>query len=260
MQQYNNMVLEVLNNGSIRTDRTGVGTISVFTTHSKYDLRLGFPLLQSKKIDLKNIFHELTWFLRGETNINTLKSPQLWSPWADPSGECGPIYGHQWRNFLGEDQIVNLLKGLKEDPHSRRHVVSAWNPKDLDSMVLPPCHTLFQCFIEGDYLDLSLYQRSADVAIGVPYNIASYSLLLMLIARECGKTPRYFIHTTGDTHIYLNHVDKLKKQIAREPKQLPTVKIVSSSNLFELIDKDDFSDILLEGYDPHPFIKYDLAV
>ncbi|MBT9554940.1 MAG: thymidylate synthase [Myxococcales bacterium] len=259
MKTYLDLIRDVLENGERREDRTGVGTLSIFGVQSRYDLRLGFPLLTTKKVLFAAVVRELLWFLRGATNIRddlTQHTP-IWDAWADPDGELGPIYGHQWRNWGGQgiDQIQGAIDLLKRDPSSRRNLVSAWNVADLPAMKLPPCHLLFQFYASGGFLDCQLYQRSADLALGVPFNIASYALLMTLVAGEVGLTPRFFIHTLGDAHIYLNHVDGLRRQLEREPKALPTL-LAPKKPVLEV----RFEDVSLENYVHHPFIKFDVAV
>lgn len=273
--EYKKLVETILSEGEERKDRTGVGTIGVFGYQYKIDLRLGFPLLTTKKINLNSIFHELTWFLRGETNVNTLKAPQLWKPWADKDGRCGPIYGSQWVNwktYIEEsyiiydgdpvNQIQNLIKDLTKNPFSRRHILSAWNVAELDDMALPPCHILSQFYVSKDgFLDCQMYQRSMDTALGAPFNIASYSLLQILLARECKLIPRYFIHSIGDAHIYLNHIDRIKEQILREPRGLPRLEIQTQDDFWTIVRQDDpDTHLKLSGYNPHPFIKFEVAV
>lgn len=282
MKQYIELVETVLNYGELRSDRTGVGTLSYFGTQSRYDLREGFPLLTTKKINFDNVVYELLWFLSGSTNVNDLKAPQLWEPWRDDinraPGDMGPIYGKQWRrweyakpdwnetyynSYYEEriDQISEVIRSIQENPFSRRHVVSAWKVEELSEMALPPCHILFQFYVSTDgHLDLHLYQRSGDIAIGVPYNIASYSLLLTMVAQECNLTPRYFIHSGGDMHIFEPHLEKLKAQIAREPKPLPVLFLNKKKSFDKLVEDQDINDFRLVGYTPHPFIKYELAV
>ena len=254
---YRNLVEKVLYNGELRESRSG-NTYSIFGAHATYDLSEGhFPLLTTKKINFSNVFHELTWFLRGETNIKTLKAPQLWAPWADETGDCGLIYGYQWRNW--KDQIGRLIEGLQSDPTSRRHIVSAWNVHDLQFMSLAPCHTMFQCYVrKGQFLDLQLYQRSGDIAIGIPYNIASYSLLLMMLANEVGLAPGRFIHSIGDLHAYTNHRDNLLKQVSREPREAPSLTLKKS--FWELVEEDDPLNYQLDNYDPHGPLKFEVAV
>lgn len=258
MRQYLELVDHVLSVGEKRPDRTGTGTVSFFGTQSRYDLREGFPLVTTKKVNFAAIVYELLWFLRGSTNIDddlTQYTP-IWDAWAAPNGELGPIYGYQWRKWGGyKDQIQEAINLIKNNPDSRRIVVSAWNVADIPKMALPPCHILFQFYVVNGRLDCQMYQRSADIALGVPYNIASYALLTTMVANECGLTPGNFIHTIGDAHIYLNHVEGLKKQLRREPRGLPTVIIPSKP-----IDDLKFEDIDIIGYDPHPFIKFDVSV
>ncbi len=271
MEQYHSLVREVLENGVEKKDRTGVGTISIFGTQRKYDLRKGFPLLTTKKVRFDGILRELLWFLRGSTNINDdlAEYTPIWNAWADPNGELGPVYGYQWRKWekftvdsqTGKatvshiDQIQQAIDTIKKNPDSRRIIVSAWNVADIDRMKLPPCHAFFQFYVVNGRLDLQLYQRSADVALGVPFNIASYAALLMMVAQECQLEPGIFTHTTGDTHIYLNHVEGLKKQLEREEFPLPSLKIASKP-FWEL----KYEDFVLENYQHHPFIKFEVAV
>jgi len=269
MKEYLSLVKDVLENGEIRDDRTNTGTISIFGAQRKYDLREGFPLVTSKKTLFNAIVHELLWFLKGSTNINDgLKEhTPIWNAWADESGDLGPIYGYQWIKWPkhecqeGEckvtpiNQIQNAIDQIKTNPNSRRIIVSAWNAPYIDEMALPPCHTMFQFYVANGRLDLQLYQRSADLALGVPFNIASYALLLTMVAQECNLTPGIFVHTIGDAHIYLNHVQGIKKQLEREPLERPTVKI-SKKPIFEL----KFEDFQLENYKHHKFIKYPIAV
>lgn len=259
---YLELVRHILTNGSPRTNRTGVDTLSVFGYQMRFDLTAGFPLLTTKRIHFAKIYHELMWFLRGDTNVNTLKAPEIWSPWADEDGECGPIYGAQWRNWDGDpfwDQIAKLIDGLKNNPDSRRHIVTAWNPSKLDDMALPPCHCFFQCNVSDGNLDLHLYQRSADVPIGVPYNIASYALLTHMLAWECGLKPRHFIHSLGDAHIYVNQIDGIHQQLSRKPRISPLLS-KPEFTFAELIQRDDPKDVGLLDYNPHPFIKMPVAV
>jgi thymidylate synthase len=262
MKQYLDLVKDVLQ-GEIRTDRTGVGTISVFGRQLRFDLREGFPLVTTKKVHLKSIIHELLWFLRGETNIKSLKEVgvSIWDEWADSEGELGPIYGKQWRSWEGPsgkvDQIERLIHGIKTNPYSRRHLVISFNPADLPEVAPPACHTLFQFYVSGDELSLQLYQRSADLMLGVPFNIASYSLFLMMVAQVCGLKPKEFIHTFGDVHIYQNHIEGAKLQITREPRPLPKMTINPEvNNIFEF----KYEDFTLSDYNPHPHIKFDIAV
>ena len=259
MQPYLDLVRTILNHGEERGDRTGTGTLSVFGTQSKYDLRDGFPLLTTKKVLFSGVVRELLWFLRGSTNINDdlAEHTPIWNAWADEDGELGPIYGHQWRNWggLGIDQIQNAIQQIKNDPNCRRIIVNAWNVGDLPQMNLPPCHLLFQFYVVNGRLDCQLYQRSADVALGVPYNIASYALLMMMIAQECDLEPGIFTHTLGDAHLYLNHLDGIRKQLERTPKPLPQVKIAVKP-----VDEVRFEDIELLNYEHDPFIRFEVAV
>jgi len=259
MRPYLDLLRHVLDHGERRTDRTGTGTISLFGAQTRYDLRDGFPLVTTKKLLFPAIVRELLWFLRGSTNINddlTQHTP-IWDAWADANGELGPIYGHQWRNWGGGgiDQIADAIATIKRDPTSRRIIVSAWNVADLPNMKLPPCHALFQFYVQGRHLDCQLYQRSADLALGVPFNIASYALLTAMIAKECQLEPRFFVHTLGDAHIYLNHVEGVKLQLAREPFALPRLVVADKPVLAQR-----YEDIVLEGYQHHPFLKFPVAV
>jgi thymidylate synthase len=260
MQQYLELVRHILEHGERREDRTGTGTLSVFGTQTRYDLRDGFPLLTTKKVLFPAVVRELLWFLRGATNIHddlTQHTP-IWDAWADEEGELGPIYGYQWRNWGGQgiDQIAGALELIKTNPESRRILVSAWNVSDLDRMRLPPCHVLFQLYVLGGRLDCQLYQRSADIALGVPFNIASYALLTVLMANECGLEPGVFVHTLGDAHIYLNHVEGLRVQLEREPLPLPRVVVPAGKR----VDEVTFEDVELVGYQHHPFIRFQVAV
>ena len=259
MRPYLDLVRFVLENGERRTDRTGTGTLSVFGAQTRYDLRDGFPIVTTKKVLFPAVVRELLWFLRGSTNIRdglTEHTP-IWDAWADAQGELGPIYGYQWRNWGGQhiDQISQAIELIKKDPTSRRIIVSAWNVADIPKMKLPPCHAFFQMYVAGEHLDLQMYQRSADLALGVPFNIASYALLQAMIANECGLRPRFFVHTLGDAHVYLNHVEGLKTQLAREPLPLPKL-VLAAKPVLEM----RFEDIALEGYQHHPFIKFPVAV
>ncbi len=259
MKQYLDLIRHVLDHGEERSDRTGTGTLSVFGVQARYDMREGFPLLTTKKVLFPAVVRELLWFLRGSTNINddlTQHTP-IWDAWADDNGELGPIYGYQWRNWggTGIDQIQGALDLIKNDPTSRRIIVSAWNVADVPKMKLPPCHTMFQFYVQRGRLDCQLYQRSADLALGVPFNIASYALLTTMMAKECGLEPGVFVHTMGDAHIYVNHIEGLKIQLEREPLERPTLTIADKP-LFEL----GYGDIQLHGYQHHPFIKFAVAV
>lgn len=271
MKQYLDLVRHVLENGEEKPDRTGTGILSVFGTQTRYDLREGFPLVTTKKVSIKNIIRELLWFLKGATNINDglLPHTKIWNPWADEDGELGPIYGYQWRKWeryekdpeTGKctmthvDQVKQAIDLIKHNPTSRRIIVSAWNPADLPRMALPPCHAFFQFYVVNGRLDCQLYQRSADIALGVPYNIASYSALLIMMAQECNLEPGVFIHTLGDAHIYSNHIEGLKEQLTRKPHPLPQLKVAKKP--FDKITIDDFE---LIGYEHEPFIKFDIAV
>lgn len=268
MKTYLDLVRTIMENGEDRHDRTGTGTRSIFGAQLRFDLREGFPLLTTKKVLFDSVVKELLWFIRGSTNIRDGLDCKIWDAWADDAGNLGPIYGYQWRNWekfvpdsqggfqkIHVDQLNGVIQQIKTNPDSRRIIVNAWNVGDLDKMALPPCHTFFQFYVSSGQLDLQLYQRSADMALGVPFNIASYSLLLMMVAKETGLIPRYFVHTFGDAHVYHNHFDGLTEQLARIPGSLPTVTIADKP-FFELT----FSDITLHGYDPQPFIKFPVAV
>jgi thymidylate synthase len=288
MQAYLDLAKDILENGYERKDRTGVGTIGVFGRQLRFDLSKGFPLLTTKKLHLKSIIHELLWIISGATNIQYLKDNgvRIWDEWADKNGDLGPVYGHQWRNFgggqkviinktrsvgastgigdaifvnsAGVDQLAKLIDGLKNNPDSRRHIINAWNPEDIDKMALPPCHAFVQFNVrKGKFLDCQLYQRSADYFLGVPFNIASYSLLTMMIAQVVGLEPGEFVHTFGDVHIYKNHIDKIKQQIERDPKPLPRIKINTNVKNIEDFKYEDFE---LVDYNPHPAIRAEVAV
>jgi thymidylate synthase len=261
------MLRTVLEHGEKRGDRTGTGTLSVFGYQNRYDLGAGFPLLTTKKVHFKSVAHELLWILRGETNIKSLNAAgvSIWDEWADTAGDLGPVYGHQWRHFGGPlggtdgvDQIRELVALIKKSPTSRRLIVSAWNPQDVPQMALPPCHTLFQFYVHTDgRLDCQLYQRSADIFLGVPFNLASYALLTHLVAQSTGLKPGTFVHTFGDLHLYLNHVEQAKLQLSREPRPLPILKLNPLvTDLFAFT----YEDLTLENYDPHPAIKAPVAV
>ena len=259
MKQYLDLIQQILEHGDEKGDRTGTGTRSLFGLQARYDLRDGFPLVTTKKVLFKAVVRELLWFLKGSTNINdelTQHTP-IWDAWADEDGELGPIYGHQWRNWggTGIDQIENAIQLIKTNPESRRIIVSAWNVADIPKMALPPCHAFFQFYVVNGHLDCQLYQRSADMALGVPFNIASYALLTHMVAQECGLTPRYFVHVLGDAHVYLNHIEGLKKQLLREPHPLPKL-VLADKPMSDL----RFEDIQLEGYTHHPFIRFKVAV
>ena len=258
---YKNLVKDVINNGIKRNDRTGVGTVSMFGYNLRISLKNGFPLLTTKKLNTKAIVEELIWFLSGSTNIKNLQSKgvRIWDSWADDNGDVGKIYGYQWRSWSGQiDQIRNLIKNLKTDPYSRRHVISAWNVGDLNQMSLPPCHLMFQFFVSHDRkLSCLFYMRSCDIGIGLPFNIASYALLTHMIAQVSGYNVGDLIVSLGDAHIYLNHIEKLEAQLTREPRQLPTLLLNS-----DVLDIDDFksADVYFENYNPHPWFKLDVAV
>jgi thymidylate synthase len=261
--QYLNLLRDILETGARRDDRTGTGTLGVFGRQMRFDLSKGFPLLTTKKLHLRSIIVELLWFLRGETNIRWLKENgvSIWDEWADVEGELGPVYGKQWRSWAAPngqsiDQIERLIEGLKTNPNSRRHIVSAWNPADIEDMALPPCHCLFQFFVADGKLSCQLYQRSADVFLGVPFNIASYALLTHMVAEVTGLMPGEFIHTFGDAHLYLNHVEQAELQLTRQPLPLPTMTIAPRSDLFAF-EREDF---VLSGYEAHPHIKAAVAV
>jgi thymidylate synthase len=264
MKQYLDLMRTVLEKGADRSDRTGVGTRSIFGFQMRFDLAEGFPCLTTKKLHLRSIIHELLWFLKGDTNIGYLKENgvRIWDPWADERGELGPVYGRQWRRWEAPDgrsidQFAGVLETLRRQPSSRRMVVSAWNPADLERMALPPCHCLFQFYAASGKLSCQLYQRSADVFLGVPFNIASYSLLTMMVAQVSGLEPGQFVHTLGDAHLYLNHLEQARMQLSREPRALPRMRLNPEvTDLFAF----RFGDFTLEGYDPHPHIPGDIAV
>ena len=274
MKQYHDLVKHVLENGTQKGDRTGTGTISVFGYQMRFDLSEGFPMVTTKKLHLKSIIHELLWFLKGDTNIAYLQENgvKIWDAWADENGNLGPVYGHQWRNWNSEeiDQITELIETLKTNPNSRRMLISAWNPSVLpDTTVsfsenvangkaaLPPCHAFFQFYVSDGKLSCQLYQRSADIFLGVPFNIASYALFTMMIAQVCGFEAGEFIHTFGDAHIYNNHIEQVNLQLSREPRKLPIMKLNPNvTNIFDFT----FDDFTLEGYDPHEHIKGAVSV
>lgn len=264
MKQYLDLLQRIVNEGTRKEDRTGTGTLSVFGHQMRFNLQEGFPLLTTKKLHLKSIIHELLWFLKGDTNVKYLQENgvRIWNEWADENGELGPVYGHQWRswpNYNGGhiDQIQSIVNALKTNPDSRRMIVSAWNVAEVDQMALPPCHCLFQFYVAEGKLSLQLYQRSADTFLGVPFNIASYALLTMMMAQVCGLQPGDFIHTTGDTHLYLNHLDQAKEQLKRTPRTLP--KMAINPNVTSIFDFN-YDDFTLEGYDPLPHIKAEVSV
>lgn len=260
MKSYLNLLQDVLDKGEQRDDRTGTGTLSLFGPQLRFDLSEGFPVVTTKKLHLRSIIHELLWFLQGDTNLRYLHENKvtIWDEWADKEGNLGPVYGAQWRNWDGIDQIANVVEAIKTDPHSRRHIVSAWNVSQLEKMALPPCHLLFQFYVHNDErLSCQMIQRSADLFLGVPFNIASYALLTMMVAQVTNLKPGEFIHTFGDVHLYSNHVDQAKLQLSREPRPLPTMKINPEvRSIFEFQSKD----FELVGYDPHPSIKAPISV
>lgn len=264
MKQYLDLLQEIMEQGAVREDRTGVGTKSVFGRQMHFDLSQGFPLLTTKKLHLKSIIYELLWFIAGDTNVKYLQEHgvRIWNEWADENGDLGPVYGHQWRAFPrpdggSVDQLQDVVDQLRHNPDSRRMIVCAWNPGEIDKMALPPCHCLFQFYVANGKLSCQLYQRSADMFLGVPFNIASYSLLTMMLAQVCGLEPGEFIHTTGDTHIYLNHFDQVREQLSREPRALPTMRL--NPDVKSIYDFK-YEDFTLEGYDPWPSIKAEVAV
>lgn len=264
MQQYLDLLSRILNEGVHKGDRTGTGTLSVFGNQMRFDLRDGFPLLTTKKLHLKSIIYELLWFLRGDTNIHYLQEHgvRIWNEWADENGELGPVYGHQWRSWPDYkggtiDQITNVLEQIKHNPNSRRMLVTAWNPAEVEDMALPPCHCLFQFYVADGRLSLQLYQRSADTFLGVPFNIASYALLLQMMAQVTGLEAGEFIHTTGDTHLYSNHLEQAKLQLTRTPRPLPKMKINPDvKDLFAF----KYEDFELVDYNPYPHISAEVAV
>ncbi len=264
MKQYLELLDQVLSKGTEKPDRTGTGTISTFGCHMRFDLAEGFPLMTTKKVHLKSVIHELLWFLRGDTNVRWLQENgvRIWNEWADDDGNLGPIYGCQWRSWPtagGEtiDQVEQVVRSLREHPDSRRHIISAWNVGEIEKMALPPCHILFQFYVAEERLSCQLYQRSADIFLGVPFNIASYALLTMMMAQITGYRPGEFIHTLGDAHIYLNHIEQVRLQLTREPRQLPVMKLNPLvNNIFEF----SYDDFTLSGYDPHPAIKGVISV
>jgi thymidylate synthase len=262
--QYETFLKHVLENGAKKTDRTGTGTVSVFGGQIRFDLSEGFPLITTKKVHLKSILHELLWFIKGETNIAYLKENgvSIWDEWADENGELGPVYGKQWRSWEAKDgrvidQISEAINMIKNNPDSRRILVNAWNVGEIDQMALMPCHTMFQFYVANGKLSCQLYQRSADLFLGVPFNIASYTLLTLMMAQVCDLQPGDFVHTFGDAHIYSNHIEQVNLQLSRDPRPYPTMKINPSvKNLFDFV----YSDFQVEGYDPHPAIKGAVAV
>lgn len=264
MKQYLDLMRHVIANGTQKHDRTGTGTISVFGYQMRFNLQEGFPMVTTKKLHLKSIIHELIWFLQGDTNIKYLKDNgvRIWDEWADADGNLGPVYGHQWRSWPTPDgghidQISQIIDQIKKNPDSRRIIVSAWNVAEVNKMALPPCHTLFQFYVADGKLSCQLYQRSADIFLGVPFNIASYALLTLMVAQVCGLQPGDFIHTFGDAHIYNNHLEQVNLQLSREPRPLPTMRINPAvTNIFDF----KYEDFTLENYDPHPHIKGVVAV
>jgi len=263
-RQYLDLLAEVLERGARKTDRTGTGTLSVFGRQVRFALGASFPLLTTKKLHLKSILYELLWFLRGDTNVKWLqeRGVSIWDEWADDKGELGPVYGYQWRHWRtpdgGEiDQIQNVIRSLRSKPDSRRHLVTAWNPADVDRMALPPCHALFQFYVANGELSCQMYQRSADLFLGVPFNIASYSLLTLMVAQVTGLKPGEFVLTLGDAHLYLNHLEQAREQLARAPRAFPRMRL--SPAVKDLLDFE-YEDFTLEGYEPHPAIKAPIAV
>lgn len=263
MKQYHDLLKHILTNGVTKSDRTGTGTISVFGYQMRFDLAEGFPLVTTKKTHMKSIIYELLWFLRGSTNVKYLnaKKVTIWDEWANPAGELGPIYGKQWRSWVSPnghviDQITTLVNGLKRNPDSRRHIVSAWNVGELQDMALPPCHCLFQFYVANGRLSCQLYQRSADAFLGVPFNIASYALLTLMVAQVTGYVPGEFIHTFGDAHIYLNHLQQVDTLLSRSPRPLPVMHINPKGSIFDF----QYDDFTLQGYDPYPAIAAPVAI
>lgn len=264
MKQYLDLLQKIKEEGAWKSDRTGTGTKSIFGYQMRFDLSEGFPVLTTKKLHLRSIIHELLWFLSGDTNIKYLHDNKvsIWDEWADENGELGPVYGYQWRSWPTPDgrhidQIAAVVESIKSNPDSRRHIVSAWNVAEIDKMALPPCHALFQFYVAEGKLSCQLYQRSADVFLGIPFNVASYALLTMMVAQVTGLKPGDFVHTLGDAHLYLNHMEQVDEQLCREPKALPTMKINPAvSSLFDF----KYEDFTLEGYDPAPSIKAPIAV
>ncbi len=264
LRPYLDLLTQILDHGVEKADRTGTGTLSIFGHQMRFDLSAGFPLVTTKKLHLKSIVHELVWFLSGSTNVAYLRDHgvTIWDEWADAAGELGPVYGHQWRAWPARDggeidQIARLVDGLVANPDSRRHIVSAWNPAEIDRMALPPCHALFQFWVARGELSCQLYQRSADVFLGVPFNIASYALLTAMVAQVTGLRPGAFVHTLGDAHLYLNHLEQAREQLAREPRALPRLHLNPAvRSIFDF----RYEDVTIEGYDPHPAIKAPISV
>ncbi|HHU99848.1 MAG TPA: thymidylate synthase [Bacteroidales bacterium] len=264
MKQYLDLLSHVMEHGIEKRDRTGTGTVSTFGYQMRFDLSGRFPLMTTKKLHLKSIIHELLWFLSGSTNVRYLQENgvRIWNEWADPDGNLGPIYGYQWRSWPASDgrsidQVKNVVTSLKNNPDSRRHIISAWNVGEIEKMALPPCHILFQFYVAGDRLSCQLYQRSADIFLGVPFNIASYSLLTMMMAQVTGYKPGEFIHTLGDAHIYLNHIDQVKLQLTRDPRRLPVMTL--NPDVMDILGFT-YADFSLSEYDPHPAIKGEISV
>jgi thymidylate synthase len=263
-RHYLDLLRHVLDHGERKSDRTGTGTLSLFGWQMRFGLAEDFPLLTTKRLHFKSIVYELLWFIQGSTNVRWLqeRGVSIWDEWADASGELGPIYGHQWRFWQAPDgrridQLAQVLEAIRRDPDSRRHIVTAWNPADVPSMKLPPCHALFQFYVAGGRLSCQMYQRSADIFLGVPFNIASYALLTCMVAQVCGLRPGELVHTLGDAHLYLNHVDQAREQLCRAPRPLPVLRLNPGvANLFAF----RYEDIGLEGYDPHPAIKASISV
>jgi thymidylate synthase len=264
LRPYLDLLRQILDHGVEKADRTGTGTLSLFGYQMRFDLRESFPLMTTKKLHLKSIVHELIWFLSGSTNVAYLRQNgvTIWDEWADPQGELGPVYGHQWRSWPARDggridQIARRVEGIRQNPDSRRHIVSAWNPADLDRMALPPCHALFQFYVARGELSCQLYQRSADVFLGVPFNIASYALLCAMVAQVTGLRPGEFVHTFGDVHLYSNHLEQAREQLTREPRELPRLELNPAvRSIFDF----RFEDVTVSGYDPHPAIRAPIAV
>jgi len=263
MRQYLDLMQHVLDKGTEKSDRTGTGTLSVFGYQMRFNLQEGFPVVTTKKLHLRSIIHELLWFLKGETNIKYLKENgvRIWDEWADENGELGPVYGYQWRHWPADgkhiDQIANVIEQIKKNPDSRRLIVSAWNVGQIEKMALPPCHAFFQFYVADGKLSCQLYQRSADIFLGVPFNIASYALLTMVVAQVCDLQAGDFVHTFGDAHLYSNHLEQAKLQLSRDPRPLPTMRINPDvKNIFDF----KYEDFKLENYDPHPHIKAEVAV
>jgi len=264
MRAYLDLMQHILEHGVRKDDRTGTGTLSIFGPQLRFDLARGFPLVTTKKLHLKSIVYELLWFLRGETNVAYLREHgvSIWDEWANEAGDLGPVYGYQWRSWPAPDgrhidQITQVLQQIRDNPDSRRLIVSAWNVADIPKMALAPCHAFFQFYVAQGKLSCQLYQRSADIFLGVPFNIASYALLTMMVAQVCGLQPGEFVHTFGDTHLYINHLEQAREQLTRQPRPLPLLRLNPSvRNLFAF----DFADIVIEGYDPHPAIKAPVAV